>query len=130
MIKTHEYWLIENKIIFKPKFNSSLDIYDNLLCKCNELIFSNYHDLQICIETSNKFFDKYDANYSGSKFNQIANLPSKIISLTFGDSFNQQVNLPSNLTHVTFGDDFNQSVNLPLNLTHMKPQNISIYTFL
>ena len=62
--ETIDYWLFDNKIIFKPKFNSSLGTYDELLSQCNELVFSNYDDVLICIETDNKFINKYRKNYA------------------------------------------------------------------
>ncbi len=52
-----DYWLYDDKIIFKPEFNSSLDIYNDLLCivikqdfwKNPEICFISYN-------TKNNFF--------------------------------------------------------------------------
>ena len=53
MLETKNYWILDNKFIFKPKFNSSIDTYYNLISNCDELIFSNYDDINSCIETNN-----------------------------------------------------------------------------
>ncbi len=112
MIETPDYWLHNYKIIFKPEFNSQISIYNDLLCKYNELVFSNYSDVFACVETSNNYSTKYNNNYKSSKFNQPVILPPNLIHLTFGNYFNQLVNLPPSITHVIFGWKFNQPVNL------------------
>ena len=34
-MKTKDYWIYENKIIFKPKFNAKLDDYLDIITKYN-----------------------------------------------------------------------------------------------
>ena len=118
--ETENYWILnDNTLIFKSEFNKFLDNYINIISKYNKLIFSNYSDIDICIETNNEYGLKY---YFESKFNQpVINLPPNITHLTFGYYFNQEVNnLPSNITHLTFDWEFNQKVNnLPPNITHL-----------
>ena len=47
MIEINDYWIIDNKIIFKPKFNSEIEIgdqYFNLIAQSEELIFLDSDD--------------------------------------------------------------------------------------
>ena len=88
-----DYWSYDDKFIFKPKFNESIDKYVNTIKNYSQLIFSNYDDLEICIETNNKYLDKYRNNYKHSTFNKplsnsLSNLNS-LTHLTFGSYFNQ-----------------------------------------
>ena len=71
MIESNDYWIIENKIIFKPEFNLSLSTYDKLLCEYNELVFSDYNNVIMCVETTNKYSYNYNMNYKKSLFNKI-----------------------------------------------------------
>jgi uncharacterized protein YihD (DUF1040 family) len=138
MIETEDYWIIENKFVFKPQFNESIDKYYNLIDKYDVLIFSNYDDANICIERNNLHCEQYYFKYFYSKFNQViklhanltnlnfnhhfnqfVELPDTLIHLSFGWHFNQPIELVDNLTHLTFGNNFNQEVKLPLNLTHL-----------
>ena len=57
------YWIYENKVIFKPNFNDNLDDYIDIISKYNELIFSNYDDYNITIKTNNKYCYEYHHNY-------------------------------------------------------------------
>ena len=41
-METTDYWIYEDKVIFKPNFNDNLDDYFDIISKYNELIFSNY----------------------------------------------------------------------------------------
>ncbi len=50
MIKTCDYWILENKFVFKPSFNKSINKYYNLIKNYDELIFSNYNDINFCIK--------------------------------------------------------------------------------
>ena len=52
MIETEDYWIYEDKFIFKPHFDISIDIYEDIICNYNELIFSDYNDLDIFIFNS------------------------------------------------------------------------------
>ena len=82
-METKDYWIYENKVIFKPKFNGKLDDYIDIISKYNELIFSNYDDCNITIKTNNKYCDEYKQNYKSSKFNQQVTIPQNITHLTF-----------------------------------------------
>ncbi len=63
MIETEDYWIYENKFIFKPDFNKSIDIYKDIICNCCELIFSNYNHYNITIETNNNYVQYYIDDY-------------------------------------------------------------------
>jgi hypothetical protein len=65
-----DYWIYEDKFIFKPKFNKSIDKYADIIKNYSQLIFSNYDNLEIYIGTNNEYLDKYNKNYTVSKFNQ------------------------------------------------------------
>src|SRR3990167_8404383 len=114
-METEEYWIHENKIIFKPNFNNKLDNYLDIISKYNELIFSNYDDYNITIKTNNVYCYEYDENYKHNKFNQQVIIPQNITHLTFGELFNQKVIIPQNVTHLLFGLWFNQQVIIPDN---------------
>ena len=62
-METKDYWIYENKVIFKPNFKDKLDDYIDIISKYNELIFSNYDDYNITIKTNNKYCDEYKQNY-------------------------------------------------------------------
>jgi hypothetical protein len=119
MIETNDYWIIEEQFIFKPHFDSSIDVYKNIISQYNKLIFSNYTDVDICIKTNNNFDSIFFNKYLGSKFNQKIDLPQNLTYINFGNNFNQKVDLPPNLVHINFGDCFNQQVDLPQNLVHI-----------
>src|SRR6056300_1247759 len=121
--ETEDYWIWNvNTLVFKPEFNKPLDDYINIISKYDKLIFSNYSDVKICIETNNQYKVKFKKYYLKSKFNQeVNNLPPNITNLTFGYYFNQEVNnLPPNITHLTFGYHFNQEVNIPFSVKYLK----------
>lgn len=128
MIETSDYWIIENKFIFKPLFNKKLDKqldnYIDLISKYDELIFSNFLYLNILINNNyiNNYKDNFNLvnNYLSSFFNnEIKFLPTNLKSVIFGEKFNKPVNLPLNLRSVIFDDEFNQPITLPPNLTHL-----------
>jgi hypothetical protein len=50
------YWVPDDKIIFKPAFNEPIDKYFEIISKCNSLIFSNYDKFEIVFETNNNIF--------------------------------------------------------------------------
>jgi hypothetical protein len=112
----NDYLIHYDTIFFSPDFNKPLSNYLDILNKYNKLIFSNYDDPSICIQTNNR---ELHINYKENKFNQPLNLPHNITHLTFGDNFNQSIILPSELTHLTFGYIFNQSIIIPSELTHL-----------
>ena len=89
----NDYWIYDDKFVFKPKFNESIDKYIGVIKNYSQLIFSDYDDLEICIETNNKYLSKYNKNFKFSKFNKP--LSNSLDNLTL-------------LTHLTFGINFNQ----------------------
>ena len=97
----YKYWIYEDYFIFKPEFNDELNIYQNQLVNYKKLIFSNYDDYKICIETNNEFENKYIYNYKVSKFNQsLANSLDKLINLqqlTLSHGFKQKSEIPFNV---------------------------------
>ena len=105
------YWIYENKVIFKPNFNDNLDDYIDIITKHNELIFSNYDDFTITIKTNNLYCYKYCYYYNKSKFDKQVIIPQNITHLTFDWKFNQPVIIPQNVTYLTFGYRFNQKLN-------------------
>ena len=64
------YWIIADTIIFKPEFNENLDAHKEIISQYLKLIFSNYCDPKIVIETNNKYNNKYKNIYKSSLFNQ------------------------------------------------------------
>jgi len=44
------YWVKDNTIIFKPKFNEPIDNYIGEIFKYNGLIFSNYNSIYLKIQ--------------------------------------------------------------------------------
>ena len=75
------YWIYEDSFIFKPEFNEPIDDYIDIIKNYKKLIFSNYNDFKICIETNNNYINKYQNNYIDSKFNQ---LPIKFYKKFYG----------------------------------------------
>jgi hypothetical protein len=59
MLETNDYWILDDTIIFKPEFNSSLDNYVEIISKYKKLIFSNYDNLDIVNKTNNILTDEY-----------------------------------------------------------------------
>ena len=95
----NNYWIVEDWLIFKPVFNELLDEYYDVINKYNNIIFSNYDDPLIAIETNNKWNTKYLNNYIESYFNQEIDLSNNInlTNLTFGYYFNQKIDLSNNI---------------------------------
>ena len=122
---THNYWIVDDCLIFKPEFNDKLDEYYNVINKYNKIMFSNYNDPLIAIKTNNEWNREYLNNYIESDFNQKIDLSNNInlTHLTFGCWFNQEIDFSNNinLTYLTFGWDFNQKIDLSnnINLTHL-----------
>ena len=86
-----DYWIHEDKFIFKPDFNEPIDKYIDIIKNYSQLIFSDYDDLKICVETNNEYLIKYRENYKYSVFNK---------------PLSNSLNNLSSLTHLTFGDCF------------------------
>ena len=114
-----DYWIYENKIIFKPNFNAKLDDFIDIITKCNELIFSDYNDYNITIKTNNKYYEEYEQNYKLSKFNKSVIIPKNVTHLTLGHKFNQQVIIPQSITNLTFGNKFDKQVIIPQSITNL-----------
>ena len=110
------YWIISDTIIFKPDFNNELDEYIKIISQYKKLIFSNYFDPKITIETNNIYYYKYTNQNNCSLFNQpLSDSLLKLINLqqlTLGWAFNQPLsNSLSNLINLerlTFGNNFSQ----------------------
>lgn len=64
-----------DKFIFKPKFNNKLDDYCELISNHDTLIFYNYDDCNVCIESNS---ENYVDNFQHSCFNQQIDLPSSL----------------------------------------------------
>ena len=96
------YWIYENKVIFKPNFNDKLDNYFDIISKYNELIFSNYDNYNITIKTNNIYCDEYAQNNKKSIFNQQVNLPNiKYIGLDC-NNIDLIENLPNSVKKISF----------------------------
>jgi hypothetical protein len=122
------YWIYKDCFIFKPRFNSLIIDYLDIIKQHDKLIFSNYNNFKSSIKEIN---NHYDRKYTSSDFNlPLGNSLDKLTNLThitFGDSFNQSLSNSldklTNLTHLTFGLNFNQPLSNSLakltNLTHL-----------
>jgi len=113
------YWIVDDAIIFKPQFNSCLDDHKQIISNYKRLIFSDYNDPHVALETNNKYDDDEYANHNihyASRFNQPLNNSlfdlDKLIELTFGENFNHplgnSLSKLVNLRKLTFGSNFNQ----------------------
>jgi len=117
----NNYWIVDDWLIFKPEFNDKLDEYYDMINKYNKIIFSNYNEHLIEIETNNRWIKNY---FLYSIFNQEINLSNNnnLTDLYLGHDFNKKIDLSNNihLTHLTFGCCFNQEIDLSnnINLTH------------
>ncbi len=96
-LNSNEYTVIDDMIIIHWTVRKSMGIIDE---KFKKLIFSNYDDINICIEQNNCYNENYYYGWRGSKFNKPVNLTNSLIHLTFGYYFNQPVNLTNSLTHL------------------------------
>ena len=110
-----KYWIYEDYFIFKPEFNEELDDYVELLLNYKKLIFSDYDDYKICIETNNKFEIKYCNNIY-----LIENMPNSIEELYLGGCFDLELNnLPNSIKIISFhyNSEYNKELNnLPKSL--------------
>lgn len=124
--ETNDYWIVDNKIIFKLNFNKNLDEYDELFNIYNDVVFCDNNDLS-SLFTRKKFID-----CKGSQFDQKILLNNNIKNLMLGKKFNKLITSNkelSKLTHLTFGcvniytneaeSFFNQPLELNENLTHL-----------
>ena len=99
----NNYWIVDDWLIFKPKFNEELTDYYDIINQCKKIMFSNYDDPLILIETNNQYKYEYEKNYIKSEFNQEINVLNN-----------------TNLTHLTFGKHFNKKIFIPLNVENLK----------
>ena len=124
--ETNDYWIVDNKIIFKLNFNNNLDKYDELFNIYNDVIFSDNNNL------SSLFTRKEFIDCKGSQFNQKISLNNNIKNLMLGKKFDELIisnKKLSQLTHLTIGciniytngaeSFFNQPLDLNENLTHL-----------
>jgi hypothetical protein len=118
-----DYWINENKIIFKPKFNKELT-YDltNIISDFDELIFSNYNDLISEKETNNIFNNKYDLFYERLRFNKnINNLPNSLLSVDRGALFSKKIDyLPNSVTKIIYHGTEHKINNLVNSITVLR----------
>ena len=114
MKETSDFWIVNDKFIFKPRFNNDIESYLELISKCNTLIFSDYEVYYVYTNvTCHNYY------HNNSCFNRKISIPNNIKILIFGHSFNKQIKLPKLLTHLTLGFNFNQIIKLPKSLTHL-----------
>ena len=98
----NNYWIVDDWLIFKPKFNEELTDYYVIINQYKKIMFSDYNNPLISIETNNQYTDEYQTDTVFNIFN----------------IFNKKMDLSNNLnlTHLTFGDDFNQEIIIPFNI--------------
>ena len=51
----NNYWVKNEWLIFNPYFNEELTNYDVVINKYNKIIFSNYYNILMVIETNNEY---------------------------------------------------------------------------
>jgi len=138
------YWISNTSIIFKPEFNEPLNNHIQITSQYNKLIFSDYDDLDSCLETNNKYNIKHKNSYKGSQFNQelknsLLNLKSLqqlifnnfnkklgnpltnpltnltlLQQLTLDSCFKNSLSKLTSLQKLTFGDWFNHELGYSL----------------
>ena len=59
----NNYWIIDECLIFKPEFNEGLLNYYDIINKYKKIMFSNYNEPLIALETNNKYENQYKNNY-------------------------------------------------------------------
>jgi len=74
----NNYWIVDDLLIFKPKFNEELTNYYNIINKYNKIMFSNYNVPLIAIEINNKYNYEFKNNYSCCFFNKEIDLSNNI----------------------------------------------------
>jgi len=115
----NNYWIVDDWLIFKPNFNEKLNDY-YIINKYEKIMFSNYNEPLIAIETNNLWINKYNNNFIKNKFNQEIDLSNNIhlTHLFFGYRFNKEIDLSNNinLKHLTFGYNFNKKIDLSNNI--------------
>ena len=66
----NNYWNVDEWLIFKPVFNEKLTNYYDVINKYKKIIFSDYNEPLIAIETINILISKYIDNFIENKFNK------------------------------------------------------------
>jgi hypothetical protein len=122
------YYVLNDIVIIKYDFNNIINIKTQAF-QYKKLIFADYNDVNVCVETNNKYCDKYHVNYVCSKFNQpIANGFDNLFQLThltFGHKFNHPLSNSldklSQLKQLTFGACLNHPLSNSFdNLSQLK----------
>ena len=108
----NNYWIVDEWLIFKPDFNEELIDYCGVINKYKKIMFSNYDDFLIAIETNNQYTDEYCANFIKNNFNQEIDLSNNInlIYLTFGFCFVKEIFIPLNVKSLNMCECNNQYV--------------------
>jgi len=131
-----KYYIKDECIYFNCEFNESLDNYINVMKNCKKIIFSNYYDYVICIQTKNHFDPIYFKNIKNNKFNQPLNNcfdhQTQLKELFFGFYFNHPLNnsiaRQTQLVGLTFGNQFNKPLGNSLNnLTQLEQLTFGCY---
>ena len=116
----NNYWIVDDWLIFKPKFNEELTDYYVIINQYKKIMFSDYNNPLISIETNNQYTDEYQTDTVFNIFNKKMDLSNNInlTYLTFESNFNQEIDLSNNinLTHLTFEGFFNKEMNLLNNI--------------
>ena len=140
-METEDYWIYENKIIFRYNYNGDISQYYHIIDKYSEILFTNYDNIYKIINEHNMHYGEFPVKYImpycsefnqpiiisenitritfGDRFNKIVSIHKNVTHLTFGNNFNQKIIIPQNVTHLTFGNDFNQKIIIPQNVTHL-----------
>jgi len=131
-----KYMIKDGCVYFNCEFNEPLDNYIDIIKNCTQIVFSNYCNYTICIETKNQYNCKYHDNYINNKFNHpLANSldhQTQLVGLTFGLNFNHplknSLNQLTQLSQLTFGNNFNCPLENSLNhLTQLKQLTFETY---
>ena len=65
----NNYWIVDDWLIFKPEFNEELKNYYDVINNYKKIMFSNYNDPLISIETDNIYHYVYKHNYIYNNLN-------------------------------------------------------------
>ena len=92
MTETNEYWISDDKFIFKPDFNKPLGGYLHIIANYNHLIFSNYNDLEIMIKTNNHNDSKHNKTPSIKKLTK-SSFFNRLTNCLYPQSINEKIRL-------------------------------------
>ena len=95
-LNSNNFTQINSTMVIHWDVNEPIDLTNH---NFTQLIFSNYTDINICIEISNNYIYQYEKCWKGSEFNKSLNLTNnlKITHLSFGYKFNQSIDLTNNI---------------------------------